>query len=199
VVITVPLGVLKNGGIQFTPALPEEKLSAINALEMGTLNKVYLEFDRVFWNERGDDRVNHITYMDQQKGYWADWLNLYPMTNKPILMAFNAATYGVEVESYSDSEIIAQAMAVLRKLYGNEIPTPINQAITRWHRDPFSYGSYSYLTTAGTAETRGHLAADIDDKLFFAGEATHSQYAASVHGAYLSGQREAKKIVDLYR
>ncbi len=114
-------------------------------------------------------------------------------------MAFNAADYGVEIESYTDSEIIAQAMAVLRKLYGNEIPAPSSSLITRWHSDPFSYGSYSYLTTASTDKTRGQLATSIDDKLFFAGEATHSQYAASVHGAYLSGQREAKKIIDLYR
>ena len=33
------------------------------------------------------------------------------------------------------------------------------------------------------------------NRLFFAGEATSSDYAATVHGAFLSGEREAKKIM----
>ena len=34
--------------------------------------------------------------------------------------------------------------------------------------------------------------------LLFAGEATHPTFYSSSHGALLSGQREAQRIVDLY-
>lgn len=40
VVVTASLGVLKRGGIQFTPPLPERKLGAIRRLGFGVLNKV---------------------------------------------------------------------------------------------------------------------------------------------------------------
>lgn len=35
--------------------------------------------------------------------------------------------------------------------------------------------------------------------LHFAGEATHSHYYSTVHGAIESGWREAKRIIDLYK
>ena len=51
VVVTVPLGVLKAGTIQFTPALPANKQKAIQRLGMGTLDKIYLQFDDPFWDK----------------------------------------------------------------------------------------------------------------------------------------------------
>jgi monoamine oxidase len=39
------------------------------------------------------------------------------------------------------------------------------------------------------------LARPIDDRVFFAGEATHRAYPGTVHGAYLSGIREANRVV----
>jgi monoamine oxidase len=38
------------------------------------------------------------------------------------------------------------------------------------------------------------LAQPVADRLFFAGEATSQQYPSTVHGAFLSGIREAKQI-----
>ena len=52
VIVTVPLGVLKRGTVQFTPALPTAKRKAIQRLGMGVLDKVYLKFDRPFWEVR---------------------------------------------------------------------------------------------------------------------------------------------------
>jgi monoamine oxidase len=45
-VVTVPLGVLRAGTIQFSPALSTHKLAAIRRLGMGALNKVTLLFER---------------------------------------------------------------------------------------------------------------------------------------------------------
>ena len=39
---------------------------------------------------------------------------------------------------------------------------------------------------------------NLQPRLFFAGEATHLRYYSTAHGAYLSGQREAKRLIDYY-
>jgi monoamine oxidase len=43
-VITLPVGVLKLGSVEFSPPLPEPKRAAIGRLGVGVLNKVYLRF-----------------------------------------------------------------------------------------------------------------------------------------------------------
>ena len=50
VVITLPLGVLQAGTVKFSPELPKEKLASIKRLRMGFLNKIYLFFDKPFWD-----------------------------------------------------------------------------------------------------------------------------------------------------
>jgi predicted NAD/FAD-dependent oxidoreductase len=43
---------------------------------------------------------------------------------------------------------------------------------------------------------RDDLAASVDKKLFFAGEATERNHFSTVHGAYLSGLRVAQEVGD---
>ncbi|MGB0835772.1 MAG: flavin monoamine oxidase family protein [Psychrobium sp.] len=192
VLVTVPLGVLKNDVIEFIPELPKTKINAINSLGMGLLNKVYLPFPYVFW----DNNVHFINYASNDiKGYWAEWLNLSAYTGAPILLGFNAGEFGSQLENLSDQEITEQAMDVLRKIYGEDIPNPTDILITRWGKDPFSFGAYSYLKIGAFPIMRETLAKPVNGRLFFAGEATSRDYPATVHGAYLSGLREAKRII----
>lgn len=190
VLVTVPLGVLKKGSIRFTPELPQRKIQAIDALGMGLLNKIYLKFPQVFWDDV--HLVGHIS--SEEKGHWAEWLNLEKYTGAPILLGFNAGKFGTAIEEWSNDEVIADAMGVLRTIYGPGIPEPTDVLITRWASDVFSFGSYSYLKAGSNFNSRELLAAPINGKVFFAGEATHSDFPATVHGAYLSGIREAKRI-----
>ncbi|MGQ0637968.1 MAG: flavin monoamine oxidase family protein [Nitrososphaerota archaeon] len=192
---TVPLGVLEKGSIEFSPPLPQRKLTAIENLEMGVLNKVYLQFPEVFWEK--DTEL--IGYIGKEKGHWAEFYNMYYYIDEPILLGFNAAEYGREVEKFSDKEIIADVMTVLKTIYGDDIPQPTGYLITRWGSDEFSGGSYSYVGVDGTANDHEILAEPLAKKLFFAGEATSKSYAGTVHGAYLSGIREAHRIFPLLR
>lgn len=192
-IITLPLGVLQRGQIEFTPALPEVKQEAIQGLGSGLLNKLYLRFPRVFW-PKGAEFINYIA---PKKGEWTEWLNLYYYLGEPVLLGFNAGRYGRAIEALPDEEIVAEAMAVLRTLYGNDIPQPEAWQITRWATDPFALGSYSYNPVGASVENRKSLASPVQDRLFFAGEATSIDHPATVHGAYLSGQREAKRIMAL--
>jgi monoamine oxidase len=191
VIITVPLGVLKKEKIEFIPELPIEKKEAIKGLDMGVLNKVYLAFEQIFW----DNKVANMANIGSQKGHWSYWINLAPVTGLPILTGFNVADYGKEIEHFKDDDIIELAMVELRRIYGDHIPQPTGHLITRWDNDPFSYGSYSYVPKGVSASLRQVLARPIADKVFFAGEATHMTLPSTVHGAYLSGEREANRII----
>ena len=189
-IVTLPIGVLKQGDVAFEPALPEKKQTAINALGAGVLNKLYLQFPETFW-ERSPD---WLSYISDAEGEFTSWLNIYRYTDTPILLAFNAGSFGQEIEAWSDAQIIDRAMETIRWVTGQDSPNPIDAQITRWQSDPFARCAYSYPAVGMTGRTRADLAAPIGDRLFFAGEATHSDYPSTVHGAYLSGQREAERI-----
>lgn len=74
------------------------------------------------------------------------------------------------------------------------MPDPIQTICTRWGSDPLSYGSYSHVSVQSSGSDYDILAESVGNRLFFAGEATSRQYPATMHGAFLSGLREASRI-----
>lgn len=191
VVVTLPLGVLNSAAVQFDPALPADKLTAIDSLGMGVFDKCYLRFPEVFWPD-----TDWMTYVPgpEHYGEWEQWLNLARATGQPILLGFNAAGFGRALEKLGDSEIVAGAMRTLRTVFGPDIPDPLDHQITRWSADPYARGSYSFNKIGSRPKMRDHLAASIDGRVHFAGEATSRDSFGTVHGAYLSGLRAAQKI-----
>mgnify|MGYP005847531473 CR=1 FL=1 len=189
VVVSVPLGVLKAGKIAFTPALPSRLTTAIQNLHVGLLNKTYLQFERAFW-----DDSDFIGYMADERGRWSEFLNLQTHLGVPVLLGFNASPYADELETWSDSEIIADALDVLRTIY-DDVPDPVGVFITRWGQDVWAHGSYSSLGVNATPADYDAFAQAVEGRLFFAGEATFSAHPATVHGALMSGQRAAQAIL----
>jgi monoamine oxidase len=108
-------------------------------------------------------------------------------------VGFNAGRFAMELERMSDRQILDSGMNTLRKIYG-KIPTLQSYLITRWQSDPFALGSYSYIAPGASNRDRQALANPVNKLLFFAGEATSQDYAATVHGAFLSGKRAAQQI-----
>ena len=193
VIVTAPLGVLQKGRIRFDPALPAQKTAAINSLGMGLLHKTYLRFPEPFWEKR----KHFVNRIPETKGVWSVFMNLYRYTQQPVLLGFNAGSYGRYLETLGDEEIVAGAMAALRGMYSHDIPDPEAWRISRWGVDPYSYGSYSYTPVGATGAARNTLAEPVNGRLFFAGEATHPAYPSTVHGAFLSGQRAAAQIISV--
>lgn len=115
VLVTVPLGVLKMGSIRFDPPLPPAKQAAIAALGMGLLDKLYLRYDAVFW----DREVTWILTPEtgQPPGVFNQWLNLYPYTGQPVIMAFNAAGPARAMAAQSDAQLVTLAQSVLARAY----------------------------------------------------------------------------------
>ncbi|RMI33713.1 FAD-dependent oxidoreductase [Nocardia stercoris] len=191
VVITVPLGVLQSGTIEFTPGLPEDKSTAIAKLGMGVLDKCYLRFPHTFWPDT--DWLTYVPALDKP-GHWAQWINYARVAGQPILLGFNAAGFGRDSETRSDTDLVAEAMATLRTVYGPAVPDPLDHQITCWSSDPYARGSYSFNKLGSTPDMRDHLAADLADRIHFAGEATDRMSFGTVHGAYNSGLRAAAEI-----
>lgn len=80
---------------------------------------------------------------------------------------------------------------------GITVPDPIQSICTRWGTDPLSYGSYSHVSVHSSGKDYDILAENVGNRLFFAGEATSRQFPATMHGAFLSGLREASRIYQL--
>jgi monoamine oxidase len=192
-VVTLPLGVLKSGRVEFSPALPEAKTRAIQALGMGVLNKCYLRFARAFW----PDDVDWLEHMPGGTAQWTQWVSFSRAAGLPVLLGFNAGRQGRDMEALSDTEMVASAMRTLRTIFGKEIPEPVDSQITRWGSDPFALGAYSFNAQGSTPTMRDDLAAPLDGRVYFAGEATMRRDFSSAHGALLSGRRAAAQVLQL--
>lgn len=191
VLVTVPLGVLKKGTIIFTPALPQEKQAAIANTQMGTVNKFLLVWDTAFW----DTTLQYIGYTPKTKGKFNYFLNLRKYSPTNGLMTFALGDYASQTEQLSDAEVIREIMLHLSDIYGSSVPQPRHLLRTRWGQNPNAFGAYSYATNGTTSADFDTLANDLNRRVFFAGEHTIRQYRSTVHGAYLSGLREANKIM----
>lgn len=188
ILCTLPLGVLRAGGIGFGEPLARGRQKAIDRLRMGLLNKCWLRFDRVVW----PDDVDWIGWMGPKPGYWAEWVSLAPALKAPVLLGFNAGDQAAALESLDDRATVAAATDALRAMFGSTFPAPIAAQVTRWGQDRFSLGSYSYNAVGMGPKDRSALAgADWDGALWFAGEATSTDHFGTTHGAVLSGRKAA--------
>jgi monoamine oxidase len=63
VIVTVPLGVLKDQVTKelFNPKLPQYKIESIEKLLFGTVDKIFLEYDRPFLNPTIQEVIHLLT------------------------------------------------------------------------------------------------------------------------------------------
>ncbi len=193
VIVSVPLGVLKNGAIAFSPALPNDKSTAISKTNMGNVNKFLLVWNTAFW----DVNRQYIGYTPETKGKFNYFLNVKKFAPINALMTFAFGDYAIVTESMSDGSVVDEIMLHLKNIYGSNIPNPNGLLRTRWSQNINAYGAYSYATNGTTTADFDTLAKTVNNRLFFAGEHTSRDYRGTVHGAYLSGIREADKIINL--
>jgi [histone H3]-N6,N6-dimethyl-L-lysine4 FAD-dependent demethylase len=154
------------------------------------------------------------------------WIyNGYSATEKPLLVAFFCADFAWEAErTCTDAQIVAHVLSRLRYAYGAaKVPDPVASHVTRWGSDPFSRMSYTYFAGGaggprpgldidetdirswrvpvggtGADSATGEGGAE-DGPLGFAGEHTVVEDGGTICGAWVSGQREARRIVRAHR
>ncbi|WP_422376574.1 flavin monoamine oxidase family protein [Roseibium sp.] len=193
--VTVPLGVLKAGTPAFDPPLPDQKADAIQRLGMGLLNKVFL----ILENPVPELNVLNLIRVSATPQDFPYWINLEPATGAPVLGVLNTGAFAGELEKLDEMARIEAAYDALGDMLGNALPPLAGGISSAWASDPNAFGSYSYLATGAEFSDRRALARPVADRLFFAGEATSSDYPATVHGAYLSGVKAAKAIATVLR
>lgn len=195
--VTVPLGVLKKGSIKFNPDLPAQKQDAIRRLGFGLLNKVAMLFPHDFWG--GEiDTFGHLTEDSSQRGEFFLFYSYSSVSGGPLLVALVAGESAIKFEKSSPVETVERVLDVLRGIFspkGIDVPNPLQVICTQWGTDKFTYGSYSYVGIGSSGDDYDILAESVGDgRVFFAGEATNRRYPATMHGALLSGFREAANI-----
>ncbi|MEM1140793.1 MAG: FAD-dependent oxidoreductase, partial [Pseudomonadota bacterium] len=115
--VTVPLGVLKRGAIQFEPDLPPRKRGAIQRIGMGTLDKVFLLYDEAFWDR--DIAWIATPENDLPQGQFNQWLILDDLVGKPVIMAFNGGPPALDLAPLPDEEVLGRAVKTLQLAFPN--------------------------------------------------------------------------------
>lgn len=186
-IVTLPLGVLKAGVVNFEPSLSAAKLSAIEAFGMGLENKIILQFPKVFWPP--------TNYFYSQIDTRFVFLNLDHFGKTGVLVAHCPPPYCRDVERETDAQVLETVLDALRVMFGEQ-PKPTAVHITRWGQDPFSRGAYSYIPVGASVETALCLSEpEWDGRLGFAGEACSVAGHQCVHGAMATGIRAARAII----
>lgn len=196
-IVTAPLGILKQRVIHFSPALPANKLAAIDQIGYGdgaVLNKLILRFPHVFWPETRN-RFLSLLQHTKERGLFNSWISLERSTGAPILMSFTNGHMGARLDAQiDDAEVVARGLAILQRMFGGELPTPVGFIFTRWLSEPWARGSYSYPALGSTKADRLNYAMPVEQRLYFAGEAAHLTHYGTVHAALWSGEETAKAI-----
>ena len=191
VVCTVPLGVLKAGTIEFTPRLPVAKQDAIARLGMGNLAKVILHFEQAFWPR---DQYAFGYQCRPVECSPTLIINLWKTQQTPALVLMTGGALSREIEQWDETRLERWATEVLHDVFGDAVPQPTRIERTRWGRDPFACGSYSYVAVGSTPADIDTLAEPVGGRVFFGGEATYRHHWGGAHGAYASGLREAARL-----
>lgn len=201
VVITVPLGILRTGKLQFDPPLPATKTQAIARIGYGgdgVLNKLVLRFPRAFWPETRNRFLSLLAEPDR-RGIFTSWISLTPLVQEPILMTFTDGHTGANFDrTATDEEVLKQALFTLQRMFGAAVPEPTDYIFTRWLSDVWALGSYSYPAVGNNSQDRLTYAEPVEERLYFAGEATHLTHYGTVHAALEAGEKAAHQIAQRY-
>ncbi len=188
-VLTVSTGVLAAETISFVPALPVSKQQAVENLPMGLLNKIALDFDPSWTKAHQGQIADYHTSGD------AYCTTLFGFYDTSVAVGFVAGRFADQLEEEGSGAATEFCLQGLSAAFGNDVRKHIRKtAETAWRSNPLTLGSYSYARPGG-AKARRVLAEPVDNKLFFAGEATDSDAYATVHGAFKSGQRAAHEVL----
>jgi monoamine oxidase len=187
VIVTVSTNLIAGEAIRFSPALPE-KIEAAAGLPLGIADKVTLALDQAEQFPK-DGNLRGPT-MRAKMGTF----HLRPF-GQNCIEGYFGGTFARELEDAGSGAFAAQSIDEIVAMLGNDFRRRLKPlAESRWAHDPFARGSYSHALP-GRAGDRAILAAPIDERLFFAGEATSPNFFSTAHGALESGQRAAREVM----
>lgn len=195
-IITVSVGVLQSGAIEFTPSLPPEKSEAIACMGMAPLIKVAARFRRPFWEAAVSDAMS---FRVPSAKYVKIWYPLYARRGGfPVLVnLLGAGSEGLT----GDVERIERAVhADLEAAFGHETIAEelVEILVEDWPSDPLALGAAASVPVGGR-HFRATLAAPMAP-LFWAGEGCATDgHAECVEGAITTGRTAAIEALHCVR
>ncbi|KAI5646016.1 flavin containing amine oxidoreductase domain-containing protein [Phthorimaea operculella] len=207
VICTIPLGVLKEqADTLFEPKLPQYKMESIERLLFSAVDKIFLEYERPFLNPE----VTEIMLLwetpstpEDISQSWFKKIYSFSKVSETLLLGWVSGREAEYMESLPMDEVATTCTKILRKFLNDPfVPEPIQCVCTSWKKQPFTRGAYTSIAVGASQsdiESLGQpLYRNVHDKkpvLLFAGEHTHSNFYSTVHGAYLSGQIAARRLL----
>ncbi len=180
VIVAVPSAAIAGEELAFDPLLAD-KLDAAAGLPLGLADKLFLRLDGLRSDTEDELFLIGSTRRRETMSYQVTPLG------RPRINCFFGGQFAAQLEKDGIDAMAAHAADELAGLFGADIRrrlSPIRASF--WRADPFAGGSYSYARP-GHADDRAALAAPVDDRLFFAGEASSPNHFSTAHGAYETG------------
>ncbi len=187
VLLCVPITVLQQKDIRFIPAIDAQKQAAFEAIPMGPGLKVFLKFKQSFYHQNIVGGSVCAAYADACVG---------KKGKDKVLMAFIMGEQAARLSDLPESKIVEALVAELDNMYQGKASRWLEKAhVENWTKQPLIKGAYSY-SSKGIANARFLAAKSVDQKLFFAGEAMHSDgHHQTVHGAVESAIESVDEIL----
>jgi monoamine oxidase len=186
-IVTLPTTVLAESHHLFAPVLPE-KIEAAQGLPLGLDDKLFLSLENAEEFEK-DSRFFGATDRTATATY-----HLRPF-GRPQIEAYFGGRLATDLEAAGEESFFDFAVSELTRLLGSTFAKRVKPIhMHRWGRDPFARGSYSYARP-GMADRRQALAAPVDDRLFFAGEACSPVDFSTAHGGWITGIAAAEQVI----
>jgi monoamine oxidase len=186
-IVTLPSALLADETLSFIPLLPE-KTAAAAGLPLGLADKLFLSLSDA-------DEFDQESRLFGRTDRSATGVYHFRPFGRPRIEAYFGGRLAAELEAAGEAAFADFAVAELVGLLGGDFARRVQPlALHRWGSDPFARGSYSYALP-GRAECRDALAAPVDDRLFFAGEACSRHDYSTAHGAFLSGVAAAEQAI----
>lgn len=187
VIVTVPTNLIADEAIRFSPPLAS-KVNAAAGLPLGVDDKVTLALE----GAEAFPQEGNLRGATMRTGMGTYHIRPF---GQPCIEGFFGGSFARALEDAGEGAITAQSIDEIAGLLGNDIRHKLKPLYeSRWARDPFARGSYSHALP-GHAGDRAILAAPVDGRLFFAGEATSPTFFTTAHGARDSGERAAKEVL----
>jgi len=188
VIVAIPASLIAQEAVVFAPALPG-KIEAATGLPLGHDDKLFLSLEHAGEFEP-DSRLFGRTDRTGTGAY-----HMRPF-GRPLIECYFGGELAQELERGGAEAFFQFARDELVNLLGSDFAKRIALVIGHsWGSDPFARGAYSYATP-GNADCRATLAAPVDGRIFFAGEACSLHDFSTAHGAFATGIAAAEAVLN---
>ncbi|MYZ06828.1 FAD-dependent oxidoreductase [Streptomyces sp. SID2999] len=176
--------------IEFEPALPEQAQGLTRTWRMGVLSKAFVAYEEPFWRADGfsgegvtDTGTVFITF------------DVSPAPGGPgVMMAFCDPRV---FDGFSPEVRRDRVVRQLADLYGPRARTPIDYVDHCWGAEPFAPGGPNPAVAPYATVSFGEALTEPHGRVHWAGSETAGEWAGSMNGAVLTGQRTAEHVVTL--